>query len=51
MFDKRRSSELRTLFFSGDHDFRNFCKIDAVNVFNFRRIVVSIDLKESSDFK
>eukprot|EP01102_Stenamoeba_stenopodia_P019675 TRINITY_DN7482_c0_g1_i1.p1 TRINITY_DN7482_c0_g1~~TRINITY_DN7482_c0_g1_i1.p1 ORF type:complete len:520 (+),score=119.84 TRINITY_DN7482_c0_g1_i1:25-1560(+) len=35
----------------GDHDFRNFCKIDAVNVFNFRRIIVSLDIKQSSDFK
>lgn len=31
----------------GDHDFRNFCKMDAVNVANFRRVVLSVDIQQS----
>jgi tRNA pseudouridine38/39 synthase len=36
--------------FLGEHDFRNLCKIDAVNVFNFKRVVLSIDISPFSSF-
>ena len=29
----------------GDHDFRNMCKIDAANVTNFRRVLMSFTLQ------
>lgn len=28
--------------FIGEHDFRNFCKMDAVNVHNYRRHITSL---------
>jgi len=31
--------------FVGDHDFRNFCKVDAVNVENFRRVMYGVDVR------
>ncbi|KAG0470151.1 hypothetical protein HPP92_016851 [Vanilla planifolia] len=30
--------------FKGEHDFRNFCKMDAVNVKNFRRYITGITI-------
>lgn len=30
--------------FVGEHDFRNFCKMDAANVHNFRRHITSFDV-------
>ena len=33
----------------GDHDYRNFCKMDTVNVANFRRVVLSVDISRSSN--
>jgi tRNA pseudouridine38/39 synthase len=29
----------------GEHDFRNFCKIDAANVDNFVRVILSFDIQ------
>ena len=33
--------------FIGEHDFRNFCKMDAVNVHNYRRRVTSFAISPS----
>lgn len=30
--------------FVGEHDFRNFCKMDAANVHNYRRRILSFDI-------
>ncbi|KAJ7523997.1 hypothetical protein O6H91_18G072300 [Diphasiastrum complanatum] len=30
--------------FLGDHDFRNFCKMDAKNVHNYRRTIIAFDI-------
>ncbi|KAL0557077.1 hypothetical protein IC582_005595 [Cucumis melo] len=30
--------------FVGEHDFRNFCKMDAANVHNYRRCIMSFDI-------
>lgn len=30
--------------FVGEHDFRNFCKMDALNVHNYRRHVTSFEV-------
>ena len=30
--------------FKGEHDFRNFCKMDADNVHNYRREILSFDI-------
>lgn len=30
--------------FIGEHDFRNFCKMDALNVHNYRRCVTSFSI-------
>ena len=48
-FFVRRSLDLAAMQaaawkFVGDHDFRNFCKIDAINVTNFRRVIHSVTL-------
>ncbi|KAL2902534.1 tRNA pseudouridine(38/39) synthase [Bienertia sinuspersici] len=34
--------------FLGEHDFRNFCKMDAVNVHNYKRCITSLDISPSS---
>ncbi|XP_057249122.1 uncharacterized protein LOC104897835 isoform X2 [Beta vulgaris subsp. vulgaris] len=34
--------------FLGEHDFRNFCKMDAVNVHNYKRCIMSSDITTSS---
>eukprot|EP00741_Cyanophora_paradoxa_P003508 tig00000711_g3406.t1 len=34
----------------GDHDFRNFCKMDALHVSNFRRVIRSFEIGPSPDF-
>ncbi|XP_021737671.1 tRNA pseudouridine(38/39) synthase-like isoform X1 [Chenopodium quinoa] len=33
----------------GEHDFRNFCKMDAVNVHNYKRCITSFDITPSSE--
>ncbi|KAL9245053.1 hypothetical protein vseg_018751 [Gypsophila vaccaria] len=35
--------------FLGEHDFRNFCKMDAVNVHNYKRNVSSFDISPSTE--
>jgi tRNA pseudouridine38/39 synthase len=30
--------------FKGDHDFRNFCKMDADNVHNYRREILQFEI-------
>ncbi|XP_010261081.1 PREDICTED: tRNA pseudouridine(38/39) synthase isoform X2 [Nelumbo nucifera] len=35
--------------FIGEHDFRNFCKMDAVNVHNYRRRVTSFDISTCNE--
>ncbi|KAH9615477.1 hypothetical protein KSS87_000495 [Heliosperma pusillum] len=35
--------------FLGEHDFRNFCKMDAVNVHNYTRNVASFDISPSTE--
>lgn len=35
--------------FLGEHDFRNFCKMDAVNVHNYKRCIMSFDITQSSE--
>ena len=35
--------------FVGDHDFRNFCKMDVLHVKNFRRVVYAADVRETGD--
>lgn len=30
--------------FIGEHDFRNFCKMDATNVHNYRRYITSFEI-------
>ncbi|KAK9748699.1 hypothetical protein RND81_02G074300 [Saponaria officinalis] len=35
--------------FLGEHDFRNFCKMDAVNVHNYKRNVTSFDISPSTE--
>lgn len=30
--------------FIGEHDFRNFCKMDAANVHNYRRYITSFEI-------
>ncbi|KNA09061.1 hypothetical protein SOVF_157010 [Spinacia oleracea] len=35
--------------FLGEHDFRNFCKMDAVNVHNYKRRITSFDIIPSSE--
>ena len=42
MFDQAMESAGRK--FVGEHDFRNFCKMDAVNVHNYRRNVTSFEI-------
>ncbi|KAH8056351.1 hypothetical protein JL722_7660 [Aureococcus anophagefferens] len=33
----------------GDHDFRNFCKMDVLHVKNFRRVVYAADVRKTGD--
>lgn len=33
----------------GDHDFRNFCKLNEENVGNLRRVIMSAEVKEVYD--
>ncbi|GMH01009.1 hypothetical protein Nepgr_002848 [Nepenthes gracilis] len=35
--------------FLGEHDFRNFCKMDALNVHNYRRRVISFEITPCSE--
>lgn len=36
-------------YFVGDHDFRNFCKMDIEHTTNFRRRILSIDISKVDD--
>jgi len=38
-------------YFVGEHDFRNFCKMDAVNVKNFVRVILSFDIHPVQDMQ
>ncbi len=42
MFDQAMESAGKK--FVGEHDFRNFCKMDAVNVHNYRRNITSFEI-------
>ncbi len=33
----------------GPHDFRNFCRMDVVNVANFERNILAIDITPAGD--
>ncbi|XP_027090772.1 uncharacterized protein [Coffea arabica] len=35
--------------FLGEHDFRNFCKMDAINVHNFRRCITLFEISRCSE--
>ncbi|XP_043698137.1 tRNA pseudouridine(38/39) synthase isoform X1 [Telopea speciosissima] len=35
--------------FMGEHDFRNFCKMDAVNVHNYRRNILSFEVSSCNE--
>ncbi|XP_034675924.1 tRNA pseudouridine(38/39) synthase isoform X2 [Vitis riparia] len=35
--------------FLGEHDFRNFCKMDAVNVHNYRRHIISFEIAPTNN--
>ncbi|XP_019073406.1 uncharacterized protein LOC100244254 isoform X3 [Vitis vinifera] len=35
--------------FVGEHDFRNFCKMDAVNVHNYRRHIISFEIAPTNN--
>eukprot|EP01112_Ceratiomyxa_fruticulosa_P005999 TRINITY_DN1679_c0_g1_i3.p1 TRINITY_DN1679_c0_g1~~TRINITY_DN1679_c0_g1_i3.p1 ORF type:complete len:490 (-),score=101.08 TRINITY_DN1679_c0_g1_i3:265-1734(-) len=37
--------------FLGEHDFRNFCKIDAENVSNFRRTMLNFEIQPTLDLQ
>ncbi|GAB2236857.1 hypothetical protein Droror1_Dr00026739 [Drosera rotundifolia] len=37
--------------FLGEHDFRNFCKMDASNVHNYKRCVISFEITQVDRFK
>ncbi|KAL3619776.1 hypothetical protein CASFOL_034688 [Castilleja foliolosa] len=41
---KRNVMEIAGKKFIGEHDFRNFCKMDAANVHNFRRHITSFEI-------
>ncbi|KAG2370637.1 hypothetical protein C9374_001000 [Naegleria lovaniensis] len=45
--DKMREAALK---FIGDHDFRNFCKINAEDVSNFRRKILNVEIVKSDLF-
>lgn len=34
--------------FLGEHDFRNFCKMDAANVHNYRRQITQFEISSSN---
>lgn len=34
--------------FLGEHDFRNFCKMDAANVHNYRRRITQFEISSSN---
>ncbi|RVW94911.1 tRNA pseudouridine(38/39) synthase [Vitis vinifera] len=35
--------------FVGEHDFRNFCKMDAANVHNYRRHIISFEIAPTNN--
>lgn len=43
-FTFRQAMECAGKKFLGEHDFRNFCKMDAANVHNYRRNITSFEI-------